>query len=129
MDHGRPGDFALKPGKLTLYERDARGRSTALTLEFVNDQLLTMLRKIYAAFARFQQDPNNLPLARYGVIGRQLMAIETAWQDIVHPTAQTAARLPARPVTAGWRSATPGSMLHSLWRRLTRLPRRLESTF
>jgi hypothetical protein len=37
-------------------------------LEFVDDQLPAMLRKIYAAFAQdfahFQHDPNNLSLAR-----------------------------------------------------------------
>jgi hypothetical protein len=85
----RSGDVALKPGKLTLLERGQNGQATRLTREFVDDQLLNMNRKIYAAFrqdfAQFQRDPDNLSLTRYGVVGRQLMTIERAWRRIVHP--------------------------------------------
>lgn len=88
----RSGDVALKPGKLTLLERGKNGQTTHVTREFVDDQLLNMNRKIYAAFrqdfAQFQRDPNTLSLARYGVVGQQLMAIERAWRGIVHPVAR-----------------------------------------
>lgn len=85
----RSGDVVLKPGKLTLLERGENGQVIHVTREFVDDQLLNMNRKIYAAFAqdfaRFQRDPDNLSLTRYGVVGRQLMTIERAWRRIVDP--------------------------------------------
>ena len=85
----RSGDVALKPGKLTLLERGQNGQATRLTRAFVDDQLLNMNRKIYAAFrqdfAHFQRDPDNLSLTRYGVVGRQLMTIESAWRRIDDP--------------------------------------------
>jgi hypothetical protein len=85
----RSGDVALKPGKIILRERSENGQATRLTREFVDDQLLNMNRKIYAAFrqdfAQFQRDPDNLSLMRYGVVGRQLMTIERAWRRIVDP--------------------------------------------
>ena len=90
---GRSGDVALKPGKLTLCERDENGQASRLTREFVDDQLLNMNRKIYTAFhqdfAQFERDPDNLSLTRYGIVGRQLMTIERAWRRIVDPVEST----------------------------------------
>ena len=61
-----------------------------LRLDFVDDQLLTMLRKIYAAFDQdfraFQCDERVMPLDRYATVGKQLMVIEKIWQDTVSST-------------------------------------------
>jgi signal-transduction protein with cAMP-binding, CBS, and nucleotidyltransferase domain len=59
----------------------------SLALQFVEDQLLTMNQKIYAAFdqdfAAFQRDERVLSLERYVPIGRQLMLVEAEWQALV----------------------------------------------
>jgi hypothetical protein len=93
----RSGDVALKPGKLILRERGENGEATRVTSEFVDDQLLNMNRKIYAAFrqdfALFQRDPDNLSLTRYGAVGRQLMIIERAWRRIVDPVECTSFKI------------------------------------
>ena len=56
-------------------------------MDFVDDQLLTMLRKIYAAFdqdfSEFQSDERVMPLDRYANVGKQLMVIEKIWQDTI----------------------------------------------
>ena len=89
----RSGDVALKPGKLTVLERGQHGQANHVTCDVVDDQLLNMNRKIYAAFrqdfAQFQRDPDNLSLTRYGVVGRQLMTIERAWRRIVESVEST----------------------------------------
>jgi CRP-like cAMP-binding protein len=79
----RSGDIAIRPGQLRIYDR-SQAEPRFVELQFVDDQLLRMNRAIYAAFAQefaeFQQDPRVLSLERYGPIGRQLMAIQEAWE-------------------------------------------------
>jgi CRP-like cAMP-binding protein len=81
----RSGDIAIRPGQLRLYEPGDR-EPRYLELQFVDDQLLTMNRKIYAAFDQefesFQQDPQVMSLERYRAIGEHLMAIQEAWERI-----------------------------------------------
>ena len=81
----RTGRFAVRPGRLILPESDGSDVRNSVVLEFVDDQLLTMLRKIYAAFDQnfeeFQLDERILSLDRYAHVGKQLMAIEQAWTE------------------------------------------------
>jgi CRP-like cAMP-binding protein len=80
----RTGRFAIRPGRLMLPGPDSSDGRNGLLLEFVDDQLLNMLQKIYAAFDQdfeeFQSDERVLSLDRYANVGRQLMLIEQAWQ-------------------------------------------------
>jgi CRP-like cAMP-binding protein len=79
----RTGRFAIRPGRLILPEADGSDARNSVVLEFVDDQLLTMVKKIYTAFHQnfeeFQRDDKVLSLDRYAHVGRQLMAIEQAW--------------------------------------------------
>jgi hypothetical protein len=81
----RTGQFAIRPGRLILPESDGSDARNNVVLEFVDDQLLTMVRKIYTAFDQdfeeFQRDDSVLSLERYAHVGRQLMAIEQAWAE------------------------------------------------
>ena len=81
----RSGDFAIRPGRFAFRVNGAQGEH--LGLQFVEDQLLNMNRKIYAAFdqefAAFQQDEGVLSLERYGPIGRQLMLVEAKWKALI----------------------------------------------
>jgi len=81
----RTGRFAIRPGRLVLPESDGPDGRDSVVLEFVDDQLLTMVRKIYTAFHQnfqeFQRDDRILSLERDAPVGRQLMAIEQAWSD------------------------------------------------
>jgi CRP-like cAMP-binding protein len=78
----RSGDIAIRPGQLRLYELGQQPRY--LELHFVDDQLLTMNRKIYASFdqdfEQFQRDPRVMSLDRYRALGEHLMAIQAAWE-------------------------------------------------
>ncbi|HEY1296158.1 MAG TPA: cyclic nucleotide-binding domain-containing protein [Chloroflexota bacterium] len=81
----RTGRFAIRPGRLIVPESDEPHARNSVVLEFVDDQLLTMLRKIYTAFHQsfqeFQRDDTILSLDRYAHVGRQLMTIEQAWTE------------------------------------------------
>jgi hypothetical protein len=81
----RTGRFAIRPGRLIMPESDGSDGRNSVVLEFVDDQLLTMVRKIYTAFHQnfqeFQRDDRILSLDRYAHVGRQLMAIEQAWTE------------------------------------------------
>jgi CRP-like cAMP-binding protein len=83
----RTGRYAIRPGNLILPDdRNSEWRDR-LRMDFVDDQLLTMLRKIYAAFdqdfSEFQSDERVMPLDRYANVGKQLMVIEKIWQDTI----------------------------------------------
>jgi len=79
----RSGDIAIRPGQLRLYDT-AGQHPRYLDLHFVDDQLLTMNRAIYAGFDQefeaFQRDPRVMSLERYRAIGEHLMAIQEAWE-------------------------------------------------
>ena len=79
----RSGDIAIRPGQLRLYESGDR-HPHYLELHFVDDQLLTMNRMIYASFSQgfesFQRDRRVMSLERYRAIGEHLMAIQEAWE-------------------------------------------------
>jgi CRP-like cAMP-binding protein len=79
----RSGDIAIRPGQLRLYESGDR-HPHYLELHFVDDQLLTMNRMIYASFSQgfesFQRDRRVMSLERYRAIGEHLMAIQGAWE-------------------------------------------------
>ena len=83
----RTGRFAIRPGRLILPEPARSDARNSLLMEFVDDQLLNMLRKIYTAFAQdfeeFQLDNGVLSLDRYANIGKQLMLIEQAWSGAI----------------------------------------------
>ena len=78
----RSGDIAIRPAQLRLYEPDEQG-PRYLQLHFVDDQLLTMNRMIYASFDQefelFQRDPRVMSLERYRAIGEHLMMIQEDW--------------------------------------------------
>ena len=78
----RSGDIAIRPAQLRLYDLDEQG-PRYLELHFVDDQLLTMNRIIYASFEQefelFQRDPRVMSLERYRAIGEHLMMIQEAW--------------------------------------------------
>jgi CRP-like cAMP-binding protein len=78
----RSGDIAIRPAQLRLYEPDEQG-PRYLELHFVDDQLLTMNRMIYASFDQefelFQRDPLVMSLERYRAIGEHLMMIQEDW--------------------------------------------------
>ncbi|HEU5100520.1 MAG TPA: cyclic nucleotide-binding domain-containing protein [Roseiflexaceae bacterium] len=79
----RSGDIAIRPGQLRLYDPEDE-RPRYLELHFVDDQLLTMNRMIYASFDQdfeaFQADTRVMSLERYRAIGEHLMAIQEAWE-------------------------------------------------
>jgi CRP-like cAMP-binding protein len=83
----RTGRFAIRPGRLSLPESAGSDGRNSLLLEFVDDQLLHMLRTIYMAFDQdfeaFQLDDRVLTLDRYANVGRQLMLIEQAWNRTI----------------------------------------------
>jgi CRP-like cAMP-binding protein len=83
----RTGRFAIRPGRLTLPESASSGARNSLLMDFVDDQLLNMLQKIYTAFDQnfdeFQADDRVLSLDRYASVGKQLMLIEQSWSGIV----------------------------------------------
>jgi hypothetical protein len=78
----RSGDIAIRPAQLRLYELDEQD-PRYLELHFVDDQLLTMNRAIYASFDQefepFQRDPRVMSLERYRAIGEHLMMIQEDW--------------------------------------------------
>ncbi|NES76604.1 MULTISPECIES: Gfo/Idh/MocA family oxidoreductase [unclassified Okeania] len=80
------GDFALRPGKLIIRDDDNFNNQEQLILNIVDDQLLNMNLKIYAAFqqnfADFQNDQNILSLERYLPIGKQIMLIQNLWKSL-----------------------------------------------
>ena len=82
----RSGDIAIRPGKLRLQESDDQYLSY-MDLSFVDDQLLTMNRAIYAGFDQgfeaFQRDTRVMSLERYRDIGKHLMAIQAAWERCI----------------------------------------------
>lgn len=77
-------------------------------MDFVDDQLLNMLTKIYAAFSQdfkeFQSDDTVLSLDRYANVGKQLMLIEQEWRR--HQPAVTLGR--GHPETGSQRMAVAG---------------------
>jgi len=79
----RSGDIAIRPGRLRLYDSADR-HPRYLELHFVDDQLLTMNRMIYASFDQefepFQRDLRVMSLERYGAIGEHLMMIQEDWE-------------------------------------------------
>jgi CRP-like cAMP-binding protein len=81
----RSGDIAIRPAQLRLYEPDEQG-PRYLELRFVDDQLLTMNRVIYASFGQefeqFQRDPRVMSLERYRAIGEHLMTIQEDWSAL-----------------------------------------------
>jgi hypothetical protein len=81
----RSGDIAIRPAQLRLYEPDEQG-PRYLELRFVDDQLLTMNRMIYASFdqefEQFQRDPRVMSLERYRAIGEHLMTIQEDWSAL-----------------------------------------------
>ena len=81
----RSGDIAIRPAQLRFYEPDKQG-PRYLELHFVDDQLLTMNRTIYASFDQefelFQRDPRVMSLERYCAIGEHLMMIQEKWSAL-----------------------------------------------
>jgi CRP-like cAMP-binding protein len=81
----RSGDIAIRPAQLRMYEPDERS-PRYLELHFVDDQLLTMNRMIYACFDQefelFQRDPRVMSLDRYRAIGEHLMMIQEDWSTL-----------------------------------------------
>jgi CRP-like cAMP-binding protein len=82
----RTGRFAIRPGKLTLTEHSSPDYSSVL-VDYVDDQLLNMLHKVYASFDQdyneFQIDERVMSLDRYANVGKQLMSIERIWQETI----------------------------------------------
>jgi CRP-like cAMP-binding protein len=95
----RSGDIAIRPGQLRLYDSGGE-RPRYLELNFVDDQLLTMNRAIYASFDQdfeaFQRDPRVMSLDRYRAIGEHLMAIQEAWERCRSGEAPLAPSPPAK---------------------------------
>jgi CRP-like cAMP-binding protein len=83
----RTGRFAIRPGSIMLPDDSNFEGLKSLRMDFVDDQLMNMLRRIYKAFKQdveeFQNDARVMPLDRYAKIGRQLMSIEKMWQDTI----------------------------------------------
>ena len=81
----RSGDIAIRPAQLRLYEPDEQS-PRYLELHFVDDQLLTMNRMIYASFDQefelFQRDPRVMSLERYRAIGEHLMMTQERWRAL-----------------------------------------------
>lgn len=82
----RSGDLVIRPGEYSFREGNGSEQSEFRALNFIEDQLLNMNRKIYAAFQQpfeqFQADPNVLSLERYQLIGKQLMLVQAAWESV-----------------------------------------------
>jgi CRP-like cAMP-binding protein len=82
----RTGRFAIRPGKLTITETSSSDNN-CIPIDYVDDQLMNMLCKIYAAFDQerheFQIDERVMPLDRYANVGKQLMLIEKIWQEAI----------------------------------------------
>ena len=104
----RTGRFAIRPGRVTLPGLASVGERSSLRMDFVDDQLLNMLTKIYAAFGQdfkgFQSDDTVLSLDRYANVGKQLMLIEQEWRG--HQPAVTLGR--GHPETGSQRTAVAG---------------------
>ncbi|MCB9797582.1 MAG: PAS domain-containing protein [Alphaproteobacteria bacterium] len=84
----RSGDFAIRPGSLSVRDPGAP-EARAITLRFVDDQLMVMSERIFEAmlldYDAFEASAAALSLARYGPIGRQIMEIQEAWERCVAP--------------------------------------------
>ncbi|MEO1431069.1 MAG: hypothetical protein AAFS12_00615 [Cyanobacteria bacterium J06632_19] len=78
------GEFAIRPGKLRILDSELTDKPEILELNFLEDQLLTMNKLIYKAFAQstaeFEQDDAVLSLEKYGSIGQQIMEILRLWE-------------------------------------------------
>ncbi|MDJ0575119.1 MAG: hypothetical protein QNJ65_08130 [Xenococcaceae cyanobacterium MO_234.B1] len=85
MKYDASGEFAVRPGKLTIIENDRQATPEKLELKFVEDQLLSMNCTIYNAFnqsqEKFEQDVSVLSLRRYVPIGQQIMMIQKLWEE------------------------------------------------
>ena len=85
----RSGDAVIRPGQLTVRENIGTDQAQALSLNFVEDQLLNMNRKIYGAFGQefrqFQNDHTILSLECYQSIGNQIMWIQHEWESAIVP--------------------------------------------
>ncbi len=85
MKFARSGDIASRPGQLRGKDKK-QSYQHYLELNFVEDQLFNMNRKIYEAFQQgfeqFQNDPRVLSLERYKAIGEQLMHIQAEWERV-----------------------------------------------
>jgi hypothetical protein len=83
----RTGRLVIRPGSLIFPDDSISEMVDNLCMDFVDDQLLHTLRKIYASFdqnfTEFQLDERVMTLVRYAKIGKQLMLIEEIWQETI----------------------------------------------
>jgi hypothetical protein len=84
----RDGKYAIRPGFIHIIDCQETNTSP-IQLQFVEDQLSKMNETIYQAFQQpyeqFQQDRHVLNVRNYLDLGKQILAIQSAWQQSQQP--------------------------------------------